>query len=91
MFRDICRLYDAVELLLEATTQCEAICQQGEESGQVETCTDAVQHTKLAVQSLHLFRGTLLLEPLLAVSLACWVGTRVSFGLQTPETCKSLK
>lgn len=74
-------LYDAVDFLLEAASQCEAIAQQGEESGQVEGRTDTVQDAKLAVQSLHLRRGTLLLEPFLSVSLACWVGTKVSVGL----------
>lgn len=74
-------MYDAVDHLLEAASQCEAIAQQGEESGQVEGRTDTVQYAKLAVQSLHLSRGTLLLEPLLSVSLACWVGTKISVGL----------
>lgn len=74
-------MYDTVEFLLEATSQCEAIGQQGEETGQVEGRSDAVEHIKLAVQSLHLSRGTLLLEPLLSVSLGCWVGTQISVGL----------
>lgn len=82
MFCDICSLYDAVEILLEAATQREAISQQAEEAGQVEGRTQAVQHIKLAVQSLHLSRSTLLLEPLLSVSLACRVGMKVSVGLQ---------
>lgn len=74
-------LYDAVDSLLEATSQRETIGQGGEEAGQVEGRRDTVKYTKLAVQSLHLIRGTLLLEPLFSVPLACWVETKISLGL----------
>lgn len=63
--------HDILEFLLEATSQCEAIGQSSEETGQVEGRSDTVQYTKLAVQSLHFSRGTLLLKPLLSVSLGC--------------------
>lgn len=72
--------HDTIASLLEATSQGEAIGQSCEEAGQVEGRSDAVQHIKLAVEGLHFSRGTLLLEPLLSVSLGCWAGTNISFG-----------